>query len=63
MRVGNLLEVLAALCLVAASYLWLGAPLALLAAALCLVYFAQCYAATPFRLHRRPKAEPVEVHE
>jgi hypothetical protein len=67
MRVGDILEWAALGCLVAASYLYLGAPLALLAAGLGGTYFAQCYSghavALPklklrlprLRLRRRPE--------
>jgi hypothetical protein len=41
--IGDVLEIFAGGCLVAASFLYLGAPLAFLAGGLCLGYLAQCY--------------------
>ena len=43
MTIGDVLEIFAGGCLVTASALWLGGPLAFLAAGLCLAYLAQCY--------------------
>lgn len=53
MRVGDLLEFVAVVCLVAAAYIWTGLALALLVAAICLGYLAQCYAKSTIRLPRR----------
>lgn len=59
MRVGDLLEWLAAAALVAAAYLWQHSiPLGLLAAFACLAYFAQCYGKTPFP---RPKLPTIKL--
>jgi hypothetical protein len=59
LRVGDVLEWLAAAALVAAAYLWHHQPApAFLAAFLVLAYLAQSYGATPIRLpklRRKPK--------
>lgn len=43
MRLGDILEWVAAGCLVAAAALWSGLILALAVGGVCLAYFAQCY--------------------
>lgn len=58
MRLGDLLEWLAAAALIAAAYRWHGVTLALVAGAVCLFYLAQCYDATLKRPRRRPKVDP-----
>ena len=54
--VGDVLEWLAAVLLVAAAYVGTGLPLALAVAGVALAYFAQCYGATPWP-KRKPKPE------
>ena len=72
MRVGDVFEWVAGVCLVVASFMYLGVPLALLAVALFLGYQAQCLAATEFtiklprprlpqRLRRRHDAKTTKV--
>jgi hypothetical protein len=58
-RIGDLFEWLAAICLVTAVVLLLGVPASLIAAALFLFYQGQCHAMTPIRLRRdKPAPEP-----
>lgn len=52
MRLGDVLEWVAAACLIGAAYLWQGIPLALLAASVALAYLAQVEAETPLRKPR-----------
>jgi hypothetical protein len=65
MRLGDLLELLGAACLVASAYLWVGLPQALIVAGVALVWVAQGFGATPLprtKLPRR-KAKPSEPPE
>jgi hypothetical protein len=63
MRIGDLFVWLAAACLAVAGYGFGGWRVALIVAAVCLVWFGQCYAHTPtprlprLRLPRRAKGE------
>lgn len=55
MRLGDILEVIAGGAFVAAAYLQWGAVAALVVAGVCLTYFGQCAAHTPFPLPKAPK--------
>lgn len=59
MRVGDLLEWIAASAFVAAAYLWQRSiPLALVVGAACCVYFGQCYGTSSLpRIRLRRKAD------
>jgi hypothetical protein len=54
-NIGDLLEWLAAACLVAATSLFVGLALALVVAGVCLVWFAQCHARDEVTLGRRDR--------
>ena len=62
MTIGDVLEVMAALCLVAAAYIFHGAALSLLAAAVCLAYLAQVHARSAMP-SRRKRPAPSEISE
>lgn len=66
MRVGDVLEIVAAACFTAAAYLWAGAPPALIVAGACLAYLAQCYGTHRFPRIHVPKlaknvANPLDI--
>lgn len=58
MSVGDLLEWIAACMLVAAAYLWLGLPSALIAGVVSLFYLAQNLANVPLRRRRDEEQQP-----
>lgn len=60
MRVGDLLEIAAGGCFVAATLLWTGLPPALLVAGGCLAYFAQCWGKQPVPKVKLPKLPHVK---
>lgn len=56
MRLGDLLEWLAAIALVAAAYLWHHSlPQAFVVAAICLFYLGQCYGGQSVKLRTKDK--------
>jgi hypothetical protein len=55
MRLGDLLEIVAAACLTAAAYLAWGLPAALLVAGVALAYEGQCFGSHPLPKIKLPK--------